>query len=146
MHRVLRLYATATSTDADRLLTVCAELEADLVILAARSDPLRDTVLVAIVRTPSVTCIMDTSLLSLARRPRVFDIQKLFKGLDALGLLQTAQTFETIVDDTSEMEPAAAVDHLLLRPRQRFNLEAFLALHSNGQALEASEFRVAAEL
>jgi hypothetical protein len=44
------------------------------------------------------------------------------------------------------MEPAAAVDHLLLRPRQRFNLEAFLALHSNGQALEASEFRVAAEL
>lgn len=115
-------------------------------ILAARSDPMRDTVLVAIVRTPSVTRIMDTSLLTLARRPRVLTSRSCSRGWTPSACFNRRRRSKTVVDDTSEMEPAAAADHLLRRPRQRFDLPAFLALHGNGQALEASEFRVAAQL
>jgi len=141
MPRALRLRSTSTSADLNRLLTVCTELEADLIVLGARRDELNGAVLVAVVRTPTITCVMDQSSLSVARPPRAQEMKALFQKLDALELLQWAHAWAGFVDDTSQMKPAAAVDHLLSVTRSRLDLPAFLKLLGTGQDFNAEDFR-----
>lgn len=139
--KALRLRSTSTSADLDRLLTVCTELEADLIVLGARRDELNGAVLVAVVRTPTVTCVMDQSSLSVARPPRTLEMRALFQKLDSLDLLQWAHAWPELVDDTTQLPPAAAVDRLLSAARSRLDLPAFLKLLGAGLDVDPADFR-----
>jgi len=138
----VRLRSTSTSADLTRLLTVCTDLDADLVVLGARRDPLNGAVLVAVVRTPTVTCVMDQSSLNIARPPRALEVRDLFQRLDALDLLQWAHAWSDYVDDTSHLAPATAVDQLLKNSRSRLELPAFLRLLGAGQTVDPNQFRL----
>lgn len=142
----LRVRATTTSADVERILTVCSELGADQIVLAAKRDQLNGATLVMIIRTPATTCVMDGSMINLARPARVAEVQQLFQRLDALGVLSHAYASTGYAEETSELAPAAAIALLLTQPRQRLELPSFLALLGVGQTFDAVAFQLASTL
>ena len=89
-HAVRLRHATTTAT-LKHVLQIVELLAVDRLVLAARTDALNDVVLVLLMQTASHSIVLDKSMLNMARRPRMLEVAELFRGLDAVGLLDLAE-------------------------------------------------------
>lgn len=86
------------------------QLGAESLLLGARADKLNNAVLVAILETPYVRCLMDSTLINMARDPRIGEVQQLFQHFDQLGLLDKACACTVLVPSTSTLPVEEAIE------------------------------------
>ena len=142
--RVVRFEESSTSQSVYALLTVCRELGADAITFAAREDRLNHAVLVAIVQTPALLAVMDTSWLNMARDPRLGEVEALFKALDGMGLLATARACRKFVPDTTALSAPKAVEAILEAGEpEPLDLRRYLNLLSGHGLFDVARFQVA---
>jgi hypothetical protein len=140
--RTVRFEESSTSQAVYALLTVCRELGADAITVAAREDRLNRAVLVVVVQTPVLVAVMDTNHLNMARDPRIAEVETVFAALDGMGLLETALACKRYVPDTSAMNPVEAVDAILKAGDPGpLDLRKFLDLLSKHSLFEIGRFR-----
>lgn len=111
--RVMRLRASNTTADVNRVLAIAGTLAVDRLVLGARPDPLNNATLVILLQTASLTFLMDQTSLNLARRPRQLDVRELMRGLDEFGLLKGAEYAPKLLPNTTELAPDDAAGAIL---------------------------------
>jgi hypothetical protein len=144
LDKILRIRSTSTSADASRLLNICQTLEVEKIIFGAKKDLLNNAAMVVVIHTPIATFLMDSSLLNMAREPRIYEIQDIFKNLDKLGLLANTFFCDEYIEKTSELPKEEALDSVLSNGNlhQLIKLEDYLDILSVHKHYDIKEFKI----
>ncbi len=129
--KVVRLRSGSTSTDAANVVAVADGLGVDRVLFAARPNDLNGATLVLILESSFTTVLLDGSWINMAREPRIGEVEQMLQDLDARRLLQNARYCQDLVEDTTALEPADAVNQIIATGRPApLDLRAYLDLLS----------------
>lgn len=97
------------------------------IIFGARSCAMNGKCLVLAIEMTDLTVVVDLAMNSLARAPRIYEIERLIQTLYK-HKLEEKSVICGGVDDTSGMQPDEALNHLYERGTMPFSKEDFVAL------------------
>ncbi|MCH2159846.1 MAG: Arc family DNA-binding protein [Oleiphilaceae bacterium] len=143
LNEVVRIRSTSTSADATRLINLCRELDVEKVVFGARNDVLNGMVMVVVLHTQYATFLLDSSKLNMAREPRIFEVQDIFRNLDEIGLLEVSHFLNSPLEETSHLPPDEALEKILLSGSviRMKNLSDFLNILCEHQKFVEEEFK-----
>lgn len=140
-HAVRLRHANTTAT-LKHVLQIVQLLDVDRLVLAARTDVLNEVVLVLLMQTASHSIVLDKTMLNMARRPRMLEIAELFRGLDAVGLLDLAEYHPKVIAEDSMPANVQDTAVLLLKGVKPLeDLAQFLKLLAPHGQYDIKDFR-----
>jgi len=119
---VLRMKANNTTATSHEIIKLLRRPTLAQVILGAKPDDLNGKTLVMILEMEDVTIVADNTVNSLARTPRIMEIQDIFQHFHKLGLQEKSLYITEPVDNTESLPVNEALDKLSSYEMKPFDL------------------------
>ncbi len=142
LEKIQRMRSTSTQADKKRIITVLRNMGVDKIVLGARREQLNNAVLVFIAQTESITLLMDSTNINMARTSRELEVQDIFHELDKNGLLEHIEYCKDYLPTTSNLTPDKALQLILEKGNLQkiVNITDFLRIFSVHEQFDADEF------
>jgi hypothetical protein len=136
---VLRMERMSTNKCSHEIIRFLGRPLIKRIIFAAKKDTLNGYVLVMAIEMSDLTVVIDNSSNSLARTPRIMEIEELFQAFFSLCLNDKAVFIREHVTNSSDLTPHDALEYIYSQKMEPFNLAEYLSVLSKNK-FEVKDF------
>ncbi len=111
--KFFRVKPSSTYYEKEKILKILESIDVDRIILAARKDDLNGAILVMIIHTNFASFVIDSFTLSMARKPRVYEVEEILELIKSSGLILLTEYCRTYVKDTRDFPIEEAISHIM---------------------------------